>query len=155
MSRKRSDRIPPELLDEFDGDHLGEGIGRAFMLATTDVDGTPRPCMLSLGEILVPDERRIRVLLWAGTHTSANLDRGSRALLCYVGPGSVLYVKGSASRIGSRDEKPFARFEIAVDSVESDTHPGMPVVDTIRFAVAEQKRVSVLDTWREQIDRLR
>jgi hypothetical protein len=155
VSRKRSDRIPPDLVDEFDGEHLEEGIGRAFILATTDVDGTPRPCMLSVGEILIADERRIRVLLWAGTHTAANLDRGSRALLCYVGPGSVLYMKGSARRIGPRDEKPFARFEVAVESVESDAHPGMPVIDTIRFAVAEQKRVTVLDTWRDQIDRLR
>ena len=155
MSRTRSDRIPPDLLEEFDGEHLEEGIGRAFILATTDEDGTPRPCMLSVGEILVVDDRRVRVLLWAGTHTAANLDRGSRALLCYVGPGTVFYMRGSPRRIGSRDEKPFARFEVAVESVQSDSHPGMPVIDTIRFDVAEQKRVKVLDTWREQIDRLR
>jgi hypothetical protein len=43
VSRKRSDWIPPELLEAFDGEHLEEGLGRAFILATSDVDGTPRP----------------------------------------------------------------------------------------------------------------
>jgi hypothetical protein len=155
MSKLIGDRLPAELLEALDGEELDAKIGPAYLLLTGDEDGLPRPCMLSAGEVLAVDDRRLRLVLWPGTRTSANLDRSGRALFCHVAPGTVLYVRGSVRRIEPAAETTMECFELEVESVESDAHAGMPVTTGISFAVERGDPGDVAEAWRRQLDLLR
>lgn len=150
MAKQIGDRLPAEILEAFDGQRLDEKIGPAHFLLTADEDGTPRPCMLSAGELLAVDERRLRVALWPRTHTAANLARGGSAVFCYVAPGSVLYVRGSTARIDANGS-PLQCFELRVESVESDAHAGMPVTHGIEFGLDRGDAASVAEAWQRQL----
>ena len=63
MAKSLGDRLPQTVLRAFDGNDLEAKVGPAHLLVTVDPDGSPRPCMLSAGEVLAPDDRRLRVLL--------------------------------------------------------------------------------------------
>ena len=152
MAKLLGNQLPGEVLDAFDGRDLEQKIGRAYLLVTVDDDGTPRPCMLSAGEVLVPDDRHIRVMLWPGTTTSKNLARGERALFCYIAPGTVIYAKGPARSLGPGPGSKLERFELEVDTVESDIHQGMPVKETVVFEVATMDPSKVASEWARQLE---
>jgi hypothetical protein len=153
MSTPIGQSLPREILDALDGTELRRKIGPAHLLVTSDEDGTPRPCMLSAGELLAVDERALRLALWAGSHTSKNLSRGAPALFCYVAPRAVFHVRGRARRLPSGDG--LDCFQLDVESVESDDHPGMPVTSGISFRVEEQDPGEVIDVWERQLAALR
>lgn len=155
MSTRLGQSLPREILAALDGAELERKLGPAHILVTTDADGTPRPCMLSAGELLAVGERALRLALWAGSHTAGNLSRGAPALLCYVAPRTVLYVRGTARRLPGREGGGLECFELAVESVESDDHPGMPVTSGIAFAVEAQDPGEVIDVWKRQLAALR
>jgi hypothetical protein len=155
MSRTVGDRLPHQILEAFDGRGLDSKIGPAYLLVTVDPDGRPRPCMLSAGEILALDERTLRLGLWPGTRTSSNLAAGSPVLLCFVAPGQVLYVKGTARALDPVGDRALARFEMSVESVESDLHEGMPVTAGITFTVEAGTPQEIAAIWRSQIESLR
>lgn len=155
VSQIVGDRLPDRIRSTFAGERLEEKIGPAFLLVTMDEDGTPRPCMLSAGEILAPDDRRLRFALWPGTTTGKNLARGQRALFCYVVPGSVFYVKGPARKLSDGPTTRLECFELSVETVESDMHAGMPVDSPITFRVEKDDPASVAASWERQIDDLR
>jgi hypothetical protein len=155
VSEAVGDRLPDAVLEAFDGERLEEKIGSAYLLVTVDPAGTPRPCMLSAGELLAPDDGHLRVALWGGTRTAANLARGAPCLLCFVAPGLALYVRGTPRRLSSVENLDLECFEIAVSLVERDEHPGMPVVDTIRFAVTGQDVGSLVREWTDRLGTLR
>ena len=155
MSKHLGDKLPLELQTAFDGTSIEDKIGLAYLLVTTDEDGTPRPCMLSAGEILVFDDKHLRVALWPGTSTSKNLARGSRALFCYVAPRTVLYAKGRPTSLGPGPDSKLERFEVTIDAVESDVHQGMPVKETVLFEVEGMDTSKVAADWNRQLDALR
>ena len=155
MSKLVGDAIPEELLAELDGERLEDKVGPAYLLVTSDEDGTPRPCMLSAGEVLASDERTLRFALWPGGRTCANLARGGPALFCHVAPGTVLYVRGRTTTLAADPEVNLECFELAIDSVESDHHAGMPVTSGIAFAVERGTPEAVVDAWRRQLAALR
>lgn len=155
MSKHLGNKLPQEILTAFDGEDIASKIGRAYFLVTNDEDGTPRPCMLSAGEILAPDERHLRVALWAGTNTSKNLARGDRVLFCYIAPGTVIYVKGISAALGPGPDSKLERFEIIPETVESDIHHGMPVKETVVFSIEGMDRAKVASDWTHQIKALR
>jgi hypothetical protein len=152
VSKHLGNRLPEEVVEAFDGDNIEEKIGRAYLLVTADEDGTPRPCMLSAGEILVPDDRHIRVMLWPNTNTSRNLARGGRVLFCYIAPRAVIYAKGWAKSLGPGPESKLERFELRIDAVESDVHQGMPVKETVVFEVEGMDTSKVASEWRRQLE---
>jgi len=155
MTKQLGDRLPADVLAAFDGEDLQAKIGPAYVLLTVDPEGTPRPCMLSAGEILAVDDRRLRVALWPKTHTARNLAAGTPVLLVYVTPGSVLYVRGRSRPLEPGRATRLERFEIAVESIESDLHAGMPVTHPITFSVGEADPARVAADWSRQIDDLR
>lgn len=156
MAELIGDRLPLEIQNALDGESLEGKVGPAYLLVTVDADGTPRPCMLSAGEILAVDDRRLRFALWSGSRTSQNLARGGRALFCFVAPRTVLYVRGAArSLAGAQQGASLDRFELEVESVEADDHAGMPVTSGISFAVERGEPVDVIEAWRRQLATLR
>lgn len=151
MTRLTADRLPDEVVHAFDGHELHSKVGRAYLLVTVDPDGTPRACMLSAGEVLVTDETTIRVALWPGTRTGENLERGGRVLFCYVARAIVTYAKGRGRSLESPPGFDLSRFEIAVESVESDEHPRMPVTRSIEFTLEDLSADEVVRAWERQL----
>lgn len=111
--------------------------------------------MLSAGEILAVDDRHLRVGLWPGTNSSRNMMAGGQVLFCFVAPGAVLYVRGVARDLGPSGATKLARFEIAVGSVESDVHTGMPVTGAIAFSIGSADPADVVRAWGDQLEALR
>jgi hypothetical protein len=112
--------------------------------------------MLSAGELLALDERRLRVALWPGTRTGANLARGEMALLCFIATGTVLYVRGRPRALRRHTGLvQVDAFEIEVDSVEADAHAGLPVTDGITFGMEGVNQADLVGRWRSQLEFLR
>lgn len=155
MSRLLGATLPDDLAAALDGAGLRGKIGPAYLLVTSDEDGTPRPCMLSAGEVLAVDARRVRLALWSGSRTSANLARGGRALLCHVAPGAVIYVRGPVRALDAGPDLDLDCFELEVDSVESDEHAGMPVTTGITYAVEGDDAAVVVESWEPRLAALR
>jgi hypothetical protein len=147
--------LPPIVLEALDGRNLEEKIGPVFLLITTDVDGSPRPCMVSAGEVIAVDYARFRVALWPTSHTSANLSRGSSALFCFVAENAAFYIRGSSRVLGRSDSSGLEGFEIRVESVESDTHSGMPIREGITFSLDGVTATDVSERWAVQLAGLR
>ena len=154
MSKPLGERLPAEVRRALDGRDLEGKIGPAYLLVSTDEDGTPRPCMLSAGEVLALDEGRIRVALWAGSRTSGNLRRGAPTLFYYLAPGAAVYVKGLPRPLGE-PRGGLERFEISVGVVERDEHEGMPLSQGPAFRLDGPEPASILEWWRRQIESLR
>ena len=155
MSRLIGETIPAELAEALDGEALERKIGPAYLLVTSDDDGTPRPCMLSAGEVLAVDDRRLRFALWKGSRTCANLERGGRVLFCHVAPRTVVYLRGPVRSLTPDPSLNLDCFELVVDSAESDDHAGMPVTSGIAFAVERDDPDAVVGAWQRQIAGLR
>lgn len=155
MTKRVGDRLPGPVMEALDGEDLERKIGPAYLLVTVDRDGSPRPCMLSAGEVLAVDDRRLRVALWPRTNTARNLAAGGPTLFCYVAPETVLYVRGRPNSLGTSEATRLEQFEIEVDSVESDAHAGMPVTQAITFSVGSSDPADVAEAWRKQLEGLR
>jgi hypothetical protein len=155
MSKLIGDALPDDLAAALDGTELARKVGPAYLLVTSDEDGTPRPCMLSAGETLALDGKRLRFALWRGSRTAENLTRGGRALFCHVAPRTVVYVRGAVQALDGGPELNLDCFELAVESVESDDHAGMPVTTGITFAVERDDPAVVVAAWERQLSGLR
>lgn len=155
MSRLLGDTLPDDLVAALDGTGLAGKVGPAYLLMTSDEDGTPRPCLLSAGELLAVDGRRVRLAVWRGSRTSANLARGGHALLCHVAPRTVIYVRGPVRLLDVGPDLDLDCFELEVDSVESDEHAGMPVTTGITFTVEGDDPAGVVAAWDRRLAVLR
>ncbi len=144
------DRLPGELVRALSDEALASPEQHAFLLVTTDEDGAPRICMVSAGELLVRDERRLRVALWRGTRTARNLGRGGTALLSAVSPGSVIYVRATPVRLTNPEPAGPEYFELAVTGVTADVHAGMPVTSGITFRSDEPDHAGTVAGWQRQ-----
>jgi hypothetical protein len=155
MSKLIGDSLPAEVMAALDGAELERKIGPAYLLLTGDADGSPRPCMLSAGEVLALDQRRLRFALWANSQTTANLARGANAVFCFIAPRTVLYVRGAIRPLNATSDGGLRGFELEVESVESDEHVGMPVTSGISFTVESADPADVVEAWRRQLELLR
>jgi hypothetical protein len=148
MATRLGDRLPADLVSALDGTDLEAQVGLAYPLVTVDEPGIPRFSMLSAGELLATGDTTIRIGMWIGTRTGANLAAGREALLCVVVPGSVRYVRGTAVRLAEPADAGLECFELTVHTVESDSHDGMPVTTGITFETVSPSRAEVLASWR-------
>ena len=155
MSTHLGDYLPADFIAALNGRDLERKYGEAYIVLTTDPDGTARPCMLSAGEMLAVDDRTIRIALWPNGRTGANLRRGGRAVICLVAPNLVLYVRGRSRELASNREPEIERFEVSVESVDSDSHEGLPVLHGIAFTSTPEVRATMLGQWRMVLDALR
>ena len=138
-----------------DGTDLTARVGLALELITVDGDGWPRVALLSAGEVLAAQDAVLRLALWPGSRTTANLERTARAVLAFVHAGA-------AHRVGLRARRdpdvlvagePRAVFDARVVSVRRDEVPYARLRSGITFELAEPD--SVLARWHATLEAIR
>lgn len=152
MSTLVGTSLPAPVLDVLAPEERLRPEGQCILLVTVDPDAQPRPCLLSVGELLAMDDRRLRTAVWPHSRTTANLDRGSPVLLVLAAPPDTFHVRAVPRRLPAAPGSPLARFELDVTSVEVDGHDGLPVTQPMWFAAREDHRAAVLAMWRDQLD---
>jgi len=154
MAKLLGSRLPAAVLSVLAAEARRQPQGQCIILVTVDPDGNACPCVLSVGEMLAVDDRTLRVVLWPGSTTTGNLDRGHPVLFVFAAPPDVFYVRAAPTRLPDAPNSSLARFEFAVSSVEVDGHDGMPVTHPMWFAAREDLRDEVLAMWANQVDAL-
>jgi hypothetical protein len=161
MSRVVGSSLPAGLLERLRGDDLAARVGIAVVVVTGDDAGWPHPAMVSYGDMVAMDARRIRVAIHRTSGTAANLRRNGRLTFCFVEAGMAYYVKATVE--GHREPMPgfpsLARFDATVETVlldaaRADSEPGAAVLDGVRFSLGRPV-AEVLRDWRTMLDALR
>ena len=161
MSIEVGSSLPKPLLDRLRGDDLATRLGIVVLILTNDERGWPHPAMLSYGEMVALDARRLRLAVQCTSRTAANLRRSRRITFCFVEANMIYYVKATVGL--PLDPMPafpgLARFEATVESVladeaRSDTEPGAVIVDGVRFSPGRPP-AAVLEDWHGVVEGLR
>ena len=155
MPRKPGSELPADLASLLNGSHLAGRVGHTFLLVTTAQDGWPHVAMLSVGEVLAQAPREVRLALWPGSHTSANVGRTGRALLMAVVPPATYYVRLHCRPLGEirAGEQPLAAFLGEVAEIQQDVVAYARVLDGIRFELADPERT--VSNWQSTLAALR
>lgn len=153
MSRAVGSSLPQDVLARLRGDDLAARMGIAVLMVTADDAGWPHPAMVSYGELLAMDARRIRVAVHRTSGTAANLRRRGRVTFCIIESGLVCYAKAAVE--GYREPIPgfpaLGRFDTTVETVlldaaRTDSEPGAAVCEGIRFVLGRPAE-AVLGEW--------
>jgi hypothetical protein len=161
MSRTVGSDLPAPLLERLRGRDLEARLGIGVCILTIDEAGWPHPAMLSYGELVALDSRRVRLAVCRASGTAENLRRRGRITFCFVEAAMAYYVKATvgptqAPMTGFPD---LARFEAKIETVladepRADSEAGAAVVDGIRFSLGRPTE-AVLRDWRTVLDGLR
>jgi len=128
MSQDVGMSIPPPLRFEFGKGSIAGEPASALLLVTVDADGSPRIVVLSYGEVRVLDERRLRIVVRAGSNTRGNLEVRPAALWCVL-DGAAYSLRGRARRVVEAPEDPLsAALELELESVLRDFTPDAPLI---------------------------
>jgi|SRR5438105_2405636 len=156
MPHSLGNALPSHLAPLFDGADLEHRIGLTFLLLTTDEAGWPHMAMLSVGELLLQNERTLRAALWLNSTASRNLTRDGRALLAIVADGAGYYVRLTARPRDDLDlgaDGRLAAFELSVEDVLEDAVTYATLTSGITFQLHEREQV--LQRWQRTLDALR
>ncbi len=147
--------LPADLIGLLAGEQLEDGVGLVIQVLTADDDGWPRSCLLSAGEVLATGPQRLRLALWTGTHSTANLTRSGRATLVFVWDGAAFAVRVSTDRASDVrvGDHAVAVFDARVLEVRRDEVSYARLTSGMTFDLPDEERV--LARWREQRAALR
>ncbi len=160
MSRDLGNELPGALLSMLDGHDLSSRMGKAILIATVDAHGRAHPALLSYGEVVAVDSRRLRLTTYRTSGTSNNLRRSGRLTLCLIEAGMAYYVKTLAvEQQAPPSNLALARFEatveqVLVDQAREDLEPGARLTSGIEFDPG-RPAAEVLAAWEAALDALR
>ncbi len=138
--------LPQAVTALLDGADPGRHVGFTAELVTADPDGWPRVALLSAGEIVATDSRRLRIALWPESHTSANVTRTGKATITFVLEGAAYSVRLQMCRGEDLGEPArLAFFEGRVVEVRRDVAQYAVLESGIRFRLVDEN--SVVDRW--------
>jgi hypothetical protein len=155
MTRAIGEALPDEIANLLDGRALAAREGLTLLLVTTAADGWPHVAMLSAGEVLATGARELRLALWPGSATTANLSRSRQGLLMLV-IGAVTYYVRLAARPGSElalAYGPRAFFVADVAGVLQDVVGYAEITSAIGFRLKEPEKV--VPMWDEAVAAMR
>jgi hypothetical protein len=143
MPRSLGSALPADLAAALDGGRLEDRVGDAYLLLTTSDAGWPHVAMLSAGEVLAVGEAELRLALWPGTGSTANLGRSGRCLLMAVRPPTTYYLRLRVRALGDVpvEDRRLAIFGAAVEDVLEDVVDYARVTQGIRFELPDPPRV--------------
>jgi pyridoxamine 5'-phosphate oxidase-like protein len=161
MTRPLGDALPDALLPLLNGRDLPGRMGKALLIATTDARGWPHLALLSYGEVVAVDRRRIRLATYRESRTSGNLRRDGKLTLCLVEAGMAYYIKAQAriQRDPMAEHAHLTCFEAVVEAIledqaREDLEPGAGVTSGITFRSGRPCE-EVLRGWQAMLDGLR
>jgi hypothetical protein len=160
MSRELGNELPGALLSLLDGRDLLARMGKAILITTVDAQGSAHPALLSYGEVVAVDARRLRLATYGSSNTTSNLRRSGRLTLCLIEAGMAYYVKTRALEHQGRPDLPgLARFEatveqVLVDQARDDLEPEARIIGGIEFD-AGRPASEVLAAWAAALSALR
>lgn len=156
---------PTELVAYFDGTGLAAKAGFTASLVVVDASagGHARTSLLSVGELCVPDARRLAFVLWRASRAARALREAAakqcaRAVLTFVHDAAFYQVPLDVDVLpddGQADQGGLARFVASVQSIERQRVPYAQLTSGIAFELANDQRAEVLERWERQIDCLR
>lgn len=156
MPRSLGAKVPESLRPLLDGHDLEGSAGLTLLLLTTGESGWPHVAMLSAGEVLATAGAEVRLALWAGSHTTANLERTGKATLMAVVPPATYYLRlvaGGPPREASVGGHPRAVFVTEVEEALEDVVAYAEVTSGIRFDLPDREKV--LAAWRGNLEAMR
>lgn len=150
MTQRLGGELPDSLYGPLSSDDPAAHEGLTLLVLSVDDDGWPRQAMLSVGEVVAFDGRRLGMALWPQSTTTRNLTERGRAVLTAVVDETSYVVRLRVSRSGelftSRAGE-LARFDALVEEVGSDVVPYAVLESGIRFRLTD--REDVLARWGE------
>lgn len=162
MSRTLGHELPEALRALLDGHDLPARMGKAILIATVDAAGRPHPALLSYGEVVAIDRRRLRLATYRDSRTSGNMRRAGHLTLCLVEPGMAYYVKARARELDNPmpGYPALARFEATIEEVladqaREDLEPDTRITGGIEFVVAGRRTEELLAEWTGVVAALR
>jgi hypothetical protein len=161
MSRQLGSELPKELLTLLDAHDLTSRVGKAILITTIDAQGWPHPALLSYGEVLALDARRLRLATYSSSGTSNNMRRSGRLTLCLIEARMAYYVKTRVEEQTSQLARfpALAGFEATVeqvlaDQVREDVEQQAWIKSGITFETAKPM-AEVLGDWSAVLNALR
>ena len=134
MSKNLGATLPQDLLDFLSATESGEKFKQVILFSTTDEDGWPRHGLLSPHEVLAKDSKRILLLLYSNSHSTANLQREGKVALVVVNPDMSYYVFCSAQPLSPLADAPSETlFELTVEKVLEDSLTTAKILTGITF----------------------
>ncbi|MDI3410164.1 pyridoxamine 5'-phosphate oxidase family protein [Bacillus sonorensis] len=148
-------QISSELLELLNGKNLASKRHEAMMLQTVTEDGWPHTAMISANEIIALNGTDIRLALWKGTTTTANIVRTGRAMLVTCWKGKAHYVRLSLSELPELKgaKHPRARFSGTVESTREDIAKYADIISGIQIELKDEE--AVIKRWEETLEELR
>ncbi len=105
-----------------------------ILFSTTDEDGWPRHGLLSAREVLAKDSKRLLLLLYSNSHSSANLQREGKISIVLVNPKMSYYVFCKARPLSPLPDAPSETlFELTVERVLEDSLATARILTGITF----------------------
>ncbi len=134
MSKNLGATLPEDLLDFLSSTEPGEKFKQVILFSTTDEDGWPRHGLLSAREVLAKDSKRLLLLLYSNSHSSANLQREGKISIVLVNPNMSYYVFCTARPLSPLPDAPSETlFELTVERVLEDSLATARILTGITF----------------------
>ncbi len=134
MSKNLGATLPEDLLEFLSSTEPGEKFKQVILFSTTDEDGWPRHGLLSAREVLAKDSKRLLLLLYSNSHSSANLQREGKISIVLVNPNMSYYVFCKARPLSPLPDAPSETlFELTVERVLEDSLATARILTGITF----------------------
>ncbi|MCH6570628.1 MAG: hypothetical protein IH794_11030 [Acidobacteria bacterium] len=134
MSKNLGATLPEDLLDFLSSTEPGEKFKQVILFSTTDEDGWPRHGLLSAREVFAKDSKRLLLLLYSNSHSSANLQREGKISIVLVNPNMSYYVFCKARPLSPLPDAPSETlFELTVERVLEDSLATARILTGITF----------------------
>ena len=99
MSVRLEPKLPYDLFNLMNGEHLDEHLNKVVLLITVDEGGWPYAAILSYLEVIALDRSTLRIAPWNNSTTTANLRRNGKVTLLVVEEGMAYYIQGTATEL--------------------------------------------------------
>ncbi len=154
MIHTQNHALSPEIVEFLNGQSLQDKQHEAMLLLTVSEEGWPHAAMLSAGEVLATGSAELRIALWTGTQTSANLKRTQQATLVMIHQGRAIYIRLACESLGVLEHArhPRERFLARVAAYREDVAAYADITSGIAFSL--NNPAEGLARWAETLEEL-
>ncbi|MFU1793772.1 pyridoxamine 5'-phosphate oxidase family protein [Paenibacillus azoreducens] len=154
MKQTLRSELSGELYELLNGRDLDTKQHEAMMLLTVTEEGWPHTAMISVGEVIAVDSKRLRLAIWPDTTTTNNMIRTEKATLALVYGGAAHNIKLALRRLPELPDAqhPRERFEAEIISARSDVAVYADLTTGIQIDLKDES--SVIERWRETLTEL-